>query len=119
MDMTINLCVSNDYRQDANNEFKVSQGKIATANKALPKAQAIVEKYEGKSDLEKLEGYRDEICALVSYNNAALNGSYSYGNPWQLIYVFDGDSSTNVVCEGYAKAFKYLCDLTDFDKEIY
>jgi hypothetical protein len=24
-----------------------------------------------------------------------------------------------VVCEGYAKAFKYLCDLTDFDKEIY
>ena len=48
-----------------------------------------------------------------------LDGGYSYGNPWQIIYVFDGNSSTNVVCEGYAKAFKYLCDLTDFDKEIY
>ncbi len=26
--------------------------------------------------------------------------------------MFDGDSSTKVVCEGYAKAFKYLCDLS-------
>ena len=32
----------------------------------------------------------------------------------QIIYVFDQDNSTNVVCEGYAKAFKYLCDLTSF-----
>lgn len=30
----------------------------------------------------------------------------------ELIWVFDGDSSTNVVCEGYAKAFQYLCDLS-------
>lgn len=28
-----------------------------------------------------------------------------------MIYVFDGDEATNVVCEGYAKAFQYLCDL--------
>ncbi len=26
-------------------------------------------------------------------------------------YVFDNDSGTNVVCEGYAKAFQYLCEL--------
>lgn len=26
---------------------------------------------------------------------------------------FDGDDSTNVVCEGYSKAFQYLCDLSD------
>lgn len=26
--------------------------------------------------------------------------------------MFDGDDTTNVVCEGYSKAFKYLCDLT-------
>ena len=30
-----------------------------------------------------------------------------------MIYVFDGDDSTNVVCEGYSKAFQYLCDLSD------
>ena len=35
-----------------------------------------------------------------------------------MIWVFDGDPSTNVVCEGYAKAFKYLCDHTVFDSSI-
>ena len=34
------------------------------------------------------------------------------------MWVFDGDSSTNVVCEGYAKAFKYLCDLTSFTGSV-
>ena len=28
--------------------------------------------------------------------------------------MFDGDPETNVVCEGYAKAFQYLCDLSTF-----
>jgi hypothetical protein len=31
-----------------------------------------------------------------------------------MISVFDRDPRTNVVCEGYAKAFQYLCDLTEF-----
>ena len=35
---------------------------------------------------------------------------------FKIIYVFDNDSSTNVVCEGYAKAFKYLCDLSSFSE---
>lgn len=38
-----------------------------------------------------------------------------YGDPFQIIYVFDGIETTNVVEEGYAKAFQYLCDLSDFD----
>ena len=32
-----------------------------------------------------------------------------------LIWVFDGNPSTKVVCEGYAKAFQYLCDLSVFE----
>lgn len=39
--------------------------------------------------------------------------STPYGNPWQLIWVFDGDPNTKVVCEGYSKAFKYLADLSE------
>ena len=31
-----------------------------------------------------------------------------------MIWVFDGDPDTNVVCEGYSKAFKYLCDNSSF-----
>ena len=57
--------------------------------------------------------YREYITNAVDYNSeAASTANYPYGDPWQLIYVFDGDSTTNVVCEGYSKAFKYLCDLT-------
>ena len=77
-------------------------------------AQNIVNKYAGKTDREKLNGYRKEICDRVRYNDAALSDDYSNGNPWQLIWVFDEDSSTDVVCEGYSKAFQYLCDLTTF-----
>ena len=62
--------------------------------------------------------YRQKICELVSYNDDAATGGYPYGDPWQLIYVFDGDDSTNVVCEGYSKAFKYLCDLSAFTNDI-
>jgi len=79
-------------------------------------ALSIVENHASLSDYEKLMAYKDEIIALVSYNNEAADEDYEggYGNPWQIIYVFDGDPQTNVVCEGYAKAFEYLCDLTDF-----
>ena len=77
-------------------------------------AQNIVKKYAGKTDREKLNGYRQEICDRVQYNDAALSDDYSNGNPWQLIWVFDEDPSTDVVCEGYSKAFQYLCDLTCF-----
>ena len=84
---------------------------------AVDNANAIVSEYSGISDEEKLRGYKDEICGLVSYNSTASDGT-SYGNPWQMIWVFDGDPGTNVVCEGYAKAFKYLCDHTVFDSSI-
>ena len=54
----------------------------------------------------------------MSYDQSSAGGGASYGDPWQLVYVFDGDPSTNVVCEGYAKAFQYLCDLTRFDGDV-
>ena len=85
----------------------------------MTNAQSVVDENSGKGNYEKLVAYREWIKNAVSYNDeAAKEGeSTAYGNPWQLVYVFDGDSSTNVVCEGYAKAFKYLCDLTWPDGE--
>ena len=87
---------------------------------AVGNANAIVEQYSGSSDEDKLHGYKEEICDLVSYNDDAAQGhfDYNYGNPWQMIWVFDGDDTTNVVCEGYSKAFKYLCDKSDFDGNV-
>lgn len=88
---------------------------------AVINANAVVTKNAAKSDYEKLTAYRDYICAEVSYNSDAVSSSYTdgYGDPWQLIYVFDGNENTNVVCEGYSKAFQYLCDLTTFNDDVF
>ena len=60
-------------------------------------------------DYDKMKYYRDQIRSLSTYNGNAMGAEY--GNPWQLIWVFDGDPDTKVVCEGFAKAFGYLCEL--------
>ncbi len=93
---------------------------IGTAvNTAKEKAAEIVDTYEYCSDYEKLDAYRYEIQELSGYNHpAADDESIPYGNPWQLIWVFDGDPDTTVVCEGFSKAFQYLCDMTDFNDGI-
>ncbi len=99
-------------------KFTVNTSKTAASKKAAETAQSIVAKHAGKPDYEKLVAYRDEICKLVSYNHAAADDDKTaYGNPWQLIWVFDGNTGTNVVCEGYSKAFQYLCDLSTFTSD--
>lgn len=91
--------------------------KTSAAKRAAENATQVVAANTAKSDHEKLKAYLDYIKDAVSYNNeAANNNATPYGDPWQIIYVFDNDSSTNVVCEGYAKAFKHLCDLTSFSE---
>lgn len=79
---------------------------------AAANAAEVLNEYAGLSDYEMLRGYRDVIRSLTSYNTPAAQGEYtfSYGNPWQLVWVFDGDPDTTVVCEGYSKAFQYLVE---------
>lgn len=116
--MTISMAVAVEY-QDTSSEssgFYTDKEKTSVTKKIVEEAQKIVNRHWRESDYKKLKSYMTEICDLVSYNWDAYdeNGSASYGNPWQLIWVFDDESDTNVVCEGYAKAFQYLCDLTMF-----
>ena len=113
---TLKFPVSEEY---AAGDYSIDASAIARAKTAAANARAIVDKYAGASDLEKLNGYRQEICDLVSYNyEAAGNSDVAFGNPWQMIWVFDGDPATNVVCEGYSKAFQYLCEQTAFTGSI-
>jgi len=87
--------------------------KTGAATAAAAKAAEVVAANQDKGTYGKLVAYREYITKAVDYNfDVANTANYPYGDPWQLIYVFDGDSTTNVVCEGYSKAFKYLCDLT-------
>ena len=103
--------------QDQNVElryFTTSVTATSAAANAVAKAKSIVTEVEqtATSDYDKLRAYKNAICDLVSYNQDAAGEEYDggYGDPWQIIYVFDENTSTNVVCEGYAKAFQYLCD---------
>lgn len=92
----------------------VDSKKTGAASSAAENARKIIEKHKDEKDYEKMESYKEEICDLTSYNYDAVSGGVSYGDPWQMIYVFDGDENTKVVCEGYAKAFQYLCDMSEF-----
>lgn len=95
----------------------VDTEKTSAAKRAAENATQVVAANTAKSDHEKLKAYLDYIKDAVSYNNeAANNNATPYGDPWQIIYVFDNNPFTNVVCEGYAKAFKHLCDLSSFSE---
>ena len=108
----VHFPVAEEYAVDT---YQTDTTKIKAAHVAVKKAKSVVKKYAGVSDYKKLCGYRDYICKAVKYNDDAVGENPPpYGNPWQLIWAFDGDNSTNIVCEGYSKAFQYLCDLSTF-----
>ena len=126
--LTLYFAVSKNYTAGSYTTYTLN-GTVypLTLNSCIPKrvtdaaamAKYIVSSYASKSDYEKLKGYKEAICYLASYNTPAYsNKSTPYGDPWQLIYALDGDTSTAVVCEGYAKAFQYLCDLTTFRSRL-
>ena len=117
-DFVIMMAVSQDYAvTDAATQqyylYSPDTAKTGAARTAAAKAAEVVAANQDKGTYSKLVAYREYITNAVDYNfDAANTANYPYGDPWQLIYVFDGDPDTNVVCEGYSKAFKYLCDLT-------
>ncbi len=91
-------------------EHTVNSSKAAAAVKAAANAQSVASSYSSYSDTDKITAFKEYICGAVSYESD-YDGA-DYGDIWQLVYVFDGDTSTDVVCEGYSKAFQYLCDLS-------
>ena len=120
--ITFKFYVSQDYSQGGSAK-KYGPAKTTKADTSLTKAaantakniSAIIQKAKDETDVNKLVLYKDEICRLTAYHPTAMeDDDFPYGDPWQLIYVFDGDENTKVVCEGYSKAFQYLCDNTSF-----
>ena len=126
--------VSKDYA-DSSVHYKssgfvcgVDVNKARSTKAAVDNVSDIINEFSDKSDLDKLFGYRNRVCEFASYDrdaarrsneyyariNSGLSADPFYGDPWQLIHVFDGNDSTNVVCEGFSKAFQYLCNRTDF-----
>lgn len=110
----LRFTVNDEYALDT---YTINPEPVLTARQAAENAREIVRQYASLPDYEKLDAYRTAICDLVSYDYAALDDS-SYSNSYQLVWVFDSDPGTNVVCEGYAKAFQFLCDASSFQREI-
>ena len=108
---SFSMQVASSYR--GADEYTTDLTKISAANKAVKNAENIANKAPSGT-AEKLKYFKDKICNLVSYDTAAAKGG-AYGDSFQLTNVFDGDSKTNVVCEGYSKAFSYLCELADIE----
>ncbi len=75
--------------------------------RALAKAAQIVAYTQRKytTDYQKIRYFHEAICNLTYYDGAW--SSKGFGDIYQMYNVFNGEP---VVCEGYAKAFKYLCD---------
>ncbi|MBR5341934.1 MAG: InlB B-repeat-containing protein, partial [Erysipelotrichaceae bacterium] len=110
-EISYSFIVANEYK--GTGDYTVNSTGVIISN-AVARAEGVVETHKNENDLEKLISYKDFICGEVSYNSVAVQQNYSYGNPWQLIWVFDNNTNTNVVCEGYSKAFQYLCDKSTF-----
>jgi len=108
--------------------YKTDSKLISGANKARKNAKELVKavaedikvQYPDAKGIQvdylKLLYYGASIAELSQYDHdaAALDNPYWKG-PWSLISVFDFDESTKVVCAGYARAYKYLCDLSKFN----
>lgn len=107
--------VSKDYAVDEEHRSRIDPDKYGSVTRAKNQITRIRNAAAGMTDEEKIRFFAAEICRLVSYNSDAerdfKTGKLEYGDPWQLVWVFDTASEQKVVCEGYSKAFDYLCGL--------
>lgn len=103
---TFQLYVARDFRKGGD-PFAVRTD-VAGLTAARAAIQEILAENAGGTDYEKLTAYKDAICSLTDYSGET---GAEYGDPWQLIWVFDGDPNTVAASEGCAKAFQYLCGM--------
>lgn len=119
-EITMYLTVCEDYR--GADRYTVDLNAIKKAQEAQNYALEIVDQAKNMADYDKLLYYRNRICAETDYfrdTEGRYNSHESYGSPSQMLWVFDQDPDTNVRCEGYTKAFQFLCDHTEFDGSVW
>ena len=106
----------NGVEQSLTRHLEADIEKTKAAANTAQNAQKVVSDCKETENYNILRHYFEYIIKEVDYDYEAIKDTYvpahGYGNPWQIINVFDESADTKVVCEGYAKAFKYLCDLT-------
>lgn len=111
---TVYLGVFSDYCIESGSNILINTDKTGSATEAVSTAFEIVADAEEECiyDADKLAYFRKRLIEL-----SPLDSGYaaSKGGPGcQLVNVFDGDANTKASGQGYARAFKYLCDLSEF-----
>lgn len=119
-DLTVTMTVSGDYRNEDNADCYVNARGAISAQRARDNAVRIVEQCRETGAEERIRYYCDWICGQVHFYRWGDYDPYAtpYGDPWQIIGVFDDRKEHQVTCEGYSKALQYLCDLSDFPDEV-
>ena len=114
--ITFEFAIADEYK-DISDPTRVDIDKVIAATESKKNVDVIVQDNENKDIKDMLKAYQEEICNLTSYNhterdkyNANAKDPTLDLNAWQPLYVFDKNADTEVVCEGYSKAFQYLCD---------
>ena len=75
----------------------------------------IIKEYADLDDYHKLLAYNNKLCSLTDPDDNTTGGKNTvYGDPWQVVRIFNGDNSAKCASDGYAKAFRYLCDNSVF-----
>lgn len=112
----ITFDIAEQYK-DKNDSTKVDQAKVTQVTNSKNTAAQIINESKDKDAKDMLKAYQERICDLTSYNETERdkyiknpNDPTIDVNAYQPFYVFDNDAKTSVVCEGYSKAFQYLCD---------
>lgn len=106
---------SADRGVDQTDQYHLDSAFTAKEASAEETAAKIISDNAGKGTYDTIKAYADWISDHVSYDHTAASwddNAISDSSPWSMVSVFDGDASTNVVCEGYSKAFQYLMDNT-------
>jgi len=83
----------------------------AAVKTAVKNAQTIISAHKDKNDYQKLAAFKEELCALAGTGGKAVSGG-TFGGLRQMALALGGDPGTAASCEGYAKAFQYLCDVS-------
>lgn len=110
---TVSIGVDKSYR--GADEFTLDSSTLQKVTTAESTAEQVISDNSGKGIYDTIKAYADWISEHVSYDHSwdsTPDSEITSNSPWSMIAVFDNDPFTNVVCEGYSKAFQYLMDHT-------
>ncbi len=98
--------------------YSGASGQMTAYEKAVTQAVETIRTRagEGADAYTLAKAAHDWLCEELSYNNAAASvggTAYNYAHTSVTAFLGYGDAGKSVVCEGYAKAFKVLCDRMD------